>query len=189
MKHSNLDKIVWGAPSFWIERFPLYCGHHLGFFRQQGVEIEIWYSYGGPELARAVQAGDIHIGEMGLPPFVTAYTRGLPARIIGSSTIQQLESPWVIANQQFRPAALRIFHPGCGQLRSDFQLGEPQAGAANRVPPFPTPEQFSGRTRHHGRQQRTGIVMPSGHPNCVGGIYVGIRYILWVLSKLDVTSF
>jgi len=86
-----MQKVVWGAPSFWMERFPLYWGIHKGFFRQQGIDLEIWYSYGGPELARAFNTGRIHIGEMGLPPFVTAYRQGMAARIIGSSVIQQLD--------------------------------------------------------------------------------------------------
>lgn len=86
-----MQKVVWGAPSFWIERFPLFWGIDQGFFAKQGIDLEIWYSYGGPELARAVNAGSIHIGEMGLPPFVTAYRQGMAARIIGSSVIQQLD--------------------------------------------------------------------------------------------------
>jgi len=86
-----MQKVVWGAPSFWIERFPLYWGIDQGFFAKQGIALDIWYSYGGPELARAVSKGQIHIGEMGLPPFVTAYRQGLRAKIIGSSVIQQLD--------------------------------------------------------------------------------------------------
>jgi NitT/TauT family transport system substrate-binding protein len=86
-----MQKVVWGAPSFWIERLPLYWGIDQGLFAKQGIDLEIWYSYGGPELARAVNAGSIHIGEMGLPPFVTAYRQGMAARIIGSSVIQQLD--------------------------------------------------------------------------------------------------
>jgi len=86
-----MQKVVWGAPSFWIERFPLYWGIDQGYFAKQGIDLEIWYSYGGPELARAVNGGTIHIGEMGLPPFVTAYRQGMAARIIGSSVIQQLD--------------------------------------------------------------------------------------------------
>ena len=86
-----MQKVVWGAPSFWIERFPLYWGIDQGFFTEQGIDLEIWYSYGGPELARAVNDGSIHIGEMGLPPFVAAYQQGLAARIIGSSVMQQLD--------------------------------------------------------------------------------------------------
>jgi NitT/TauT family transport system substrate-binding protein len=86
-----MQKVVWGAPSFWIERFPLYWGIDQGFFANQGIDLEIWYAYGGPELARAVSNGRIHVGEMGLPPFVTAYREGLQAKIVGSSVIQQLD--------------------------------------------------------------------------------------------------
>ena len=86
-----MQKVVWGAPSFWIERFPLYWGIDQGFFAKQGIDLEIWYAYGGPELAQAVDSGRIHIGEMGLPPFVTAYRQGLRAKIVGSSVIQQLD--------------------------------------------------------------------------------------------------
>ena len=90
-KEKTMNKVVWGAPSFWIERFPLYWGIDKGFFAKQGIDLEIWYAYGGPELARAVSRGRIHIGEMGVPPFVTAYRQGLQAKIIGSSVIQQLD--------------------------------------------------------------------------------------------------
>ena len=86
-----MQKVVWGAPSFWIERFPLYWGIDQGFFAEQSIDLDIWYAYGGPELARAISDGRIHIGEMGLPPFVTAYRQGLRAKIIGSSVIQQLD--------------------------------------------------------------------------------------------------
>ena len=86
-----MQKVVWGAPSFWIERFPLYWGIDQGFFANQGIDLEIWYAYGGPELARAVSNGRIHVGEMGLPPFVKAYREGLQAKIVGSSVIQQLD--------------------------------------------------------------------------------------------------
>ena len=91
MSPSVLEPVVWGAPSFWIERFPLYWGIHKGLFRDRGIDLSIWYSYGGPELAAAVNAGRIHIGEMGLPPFVAAFRQGMAARIIGSSVIRQLD--------------------------------------------------------------------------------------------------
>jgi ABC-type nitrate/sulfonate/bicarbonate transport system substrate-binding protein len=91
MTSHPLEKVVWGAPSFWIERFPLYWGIHQGYFTDQGIDLHIQYLYGGPELARTFNDGSIHIGEMGLPPFATAYQQGMNARIIGSSVIQQLD--------------------------------------------------------------------------------------------------
>jgi NitT/TauT family transport system substrate-binding protein len=86
-----MQKVMWGAPSFWIERFPLYWGIDQGYFAEQDIDLQIWYAYGGPELARAINAGRIHIGEMGLPPFVSAYRQTRAARIIGSSVFQQLD--------------------------------------------------------------------------------------------------
>ncbi len=85
------EKVIWGVPSFWIERFPLYYGRNRGFFEKRGIDLEIRYYWGGPELVAAVSAGEVWIGEMGLPPFLKAYADGLPVRAIGSSTIQQLD--------------------------------------------------------------------------------------------------
>lgn len=84
------DEVVWGVPSFWIERFPLYFGKHKGFFSKRNISLKIEYFWGGPELARAVAQRKVLIGEMGLPPFLKALSEGLQAQVIGSSTIQQL---------------------------------------------------------------------------------------------------
>ena len=85
------EHLTWGVPSFWIERFPLYYGRHRGFFEERDIALEIRYFWGGPELAEGVKRRRVLIGEMGLPPFLKAYADGLPARVIGSSTIQQLD--------------------------------------------------------------------------------------------------
>ena len=86
-----MQKVVWGTPSFWIERFPLYWGIEQSFFEKQDIDLDIWYGYGASKLTRAVSNGHIHIGEMGLPPFVTAFRQGLRAKIIGSSVVQKLD--------------------------------------------------------------------------------------------------
>jgi ABC-type nitrate/sulfonate/bicarbonate transport system substrate-binding protein len=86
-----MERVIWGVPSFWIERFPLYYGRRRGFFAERGINLQIRYYWGGPELAAAVSEGRVWIGEMGLPPLLKAYADGLPVRVIGSSTIQQLD--------------------------------------------------------------------------------------------------
>jgi ABC-type nitrate/sulfonate/bicarbonate transport system substrate-binding protein len=103
----SMERIVWGVPSFWIERLPLYYGRWRGFFRMRGIDLEIRYYWGGPELAGAVARGEVWIGEMGLPPFLKAYTDGLPARAIGSSTIQRLVHYRVARPQISKMADLR----------------------------------------------------------------------------------
>ena len=37
-----MQKVVWGAPSFWIERFPLDWGIDQGFFAKQSMALDIW---------------------------------------------------------------------------------------------------------------------------------------------------
>lgn len=86
-----IEKLLWGAPSFWIERLPLYIGKHWGFFRDHQLSVELKYSWGGPELVSKVKQGRVLIGELGLPPFLKGFSQGLPARVIGSSLVQQLD--------------------------------------------------------------------------------------------------
>lgn len=87
----NLTPVLWGAPSFWIERFPLRYGVEKRIFQHLGVCPEIKVYHGGPELLQAVQDNRVHVGEIGLPPFLAAFSQGLPARIIGSTFIRSLD--------------------------------------------------------------------------------------------------
>ena len=82
----------WGAPSLWINLFPIYWGRLRGFFRENGIDLKVKYFHGGPELVEAVHKGSIRIGNMGVPPFLKAFSEGLPAKIIGSTAIQRLDS-------------------------------------------------------------------------------------------------
>ena len=83
--------VLWGAPSFWIERFPLVYGVENRIFQRLGVCPEVKVHHGGPELLQAVRDNRVHVGEIGLPPFLAAFSQGLPARIIGSTFIQNLD--------------------------------------------------------------------------------------------------
>lgn len=85
------DKVIWGTPSLWIERLPLFYGKELGAFQKYGVEPEVKIFHGGPELLQQVRSGTVHIGEIGLPPFSKAFSEGLSARIVASTFIRQLD--------------------------------------------------------------------------------------------------
>ena len=84
-------KVIFGVPSFWIERLPEIYAVEKGLFEKRDIDLEIKYHFGGPELCQAVNAGEVHIGNLGFPPFLKAYIDGIPARIIGSANLQQLD--------------------------------------------------------------------------------------------------
>jgi len=87
--------LVWAAPSMWIERVPLLLAQKLHLFQAAGLPpVELRITDGGPELIEQIRAGDVHIGEIGLFPFLVASKEGapaLPAKLVGSSFIQQLD--------------------------------------------------------------------------------------------------
>ena len=60
-------------------------------FQRLGVCPEVKVHHGGPELLQAVRDSRVHVGEIGLPPFLAAFSQGLPARIIGSTFIRSLD--------------------------------------------------------------------------------------------------
>ena len=95
------DKVIWGTPSFWMNVFPLYYGKEKGFFLEQGIDLEIEYLHGGPELLRAVQEEKIQVGTIGLPPFSKAFAEGLPAKIVGSAIMRQLNY-YVVARPEIQ---------------------------------------------------------------------------------------
>ena len=95
------DKVIWGTPSFWMNVFPLYYGKEKGFFLEQGIDLEIEYLHGGPELVRAVQEEKIQVGTIGLPPFSKAFAEGLPAKIVGSAIMRQLNY-YVVARPEIQ---------------------------------------------------------------------------------------
>ena len=95
------DKVIWGTPALWMNVFPLYYGKEKGFFLEQGIDLEIEYFHGGPELVRAVQEVKIQVGTIGLPPFSKAFAEGLPAKIVGSAIMRQLNY-YVVARPEIQ---------------------------------------------------------------------------------------
>jgi ABC-type nitrate/sulfonate/bicarbonate transport system substrate-binding protein len=63
----------------------LRLGIEKGFFREQGIELEVRTVFVGPEIAAELDAGRLPIGELGTPPGLTAMANGARFKIVGSS--------------------------------------------------------------------------------------------------------
>ena len=62
----------------------LRLGAEKGFFRDEGVDLQLRVVFGGPEIAAEFNSGRLWIGELGTPPGLTALAKGAQFRIIGS---------------------------------------------------------------------------------------------------------
>ncbi len=67
------------------EALQLRLGIARGFFREEGIDLQLRIVFGGPEIARAYDEGSLKIGELGTPPATTAIGRGARFRIVASS--------------------------------------------------------------------------------------------------------
>ena len=67
------------------EALQLRLGIARGFFREEGIDLQLRIVFGGPEIARAYDEGRLKIGELGTPPATTAIGRGARFRIVASS--------------------------------------------------------------------------------------------------------
>ena len=56
-----------------------------GFFAREGIDLTVRTVFGGPEMSAAVESGEVHVGEVGTPPGLTAIGAGRRIRIVGSA--------------------------------------------------------------------------------------------------------
>ena len=59
--HAETLKIAVGQKGFWDTSIPVW-GDRAGFFKKEGLELEILYTDGGAETQQAVISGSVEIG-------------------------------------------------------------------------------------------------------------------------------
>jgi ABC-type nitrate/sulfonate/bicarbonate transport system substrate-binding protein len=79
------------------EALQLRLGVARGFFHEEGIDLALKIVFGGPEIARAYDAGELKIGELGTPPATTAIGRGARFRIVASGVRRRAVQYFVAA--------------------------------------------------------------------------------------------
>jgi len=94
----SLTTIDYGIPTD-KEGIQLRLGVEKGFFRDEGVDLNIKVVFGGPEIAASYDAGTMIVGELGSPPATTAIAAGARFKIIASG-IRQHAVQYFVARPQ-----------------------------------------------------------------------------------------
>lgn len=76
-------RLDYGVPTD-KEGLQVRLGVERGFFRDEGIDLNVRIIFGGPEIAAAYDSGALMVGELGSPPGTTAIARGARFRVIGS---------------------------------------------------------------------------------------------------------
>jgi NitT/TauT family transport system substrate-binding protein len=90
-------KIASPQPGSWESAIPI-LGQQQGFFRKQGLDLEIVNTSGSGETLQAVISGAVDIGlSAGTVGVFGAHARGAPIRIIGASETGSADTFWYVA--------------------------------------------------------------------------------------------
>src|SRR3984957_2217620 len=78
----------------------LRLGAEKGFFRDEGIDLNVRIVFGGPEIAAQFDSGHLPVGELGTPPGLTALAKGARFKIIGSG-IRRGAVQYFVAHTRF----------------------------------------------------------------------------------------
>lgn len=95
--------VTYGIPTD-KEAIQLRLGLAKGFFRAEGIGLDLRVVFGGPEIARAYSSGELAVGELGSPPATTALANGARFTIVGSS-IRRAALQYLVAAPGFEDIA------------------------------------------------------------------------------------
>jgi NitT/TauT family transport system substrate-binding protein len=89
-------KIASPQPGSWESAIPV-LGQQQGFFRRQGLDLEIVNTSGSGETLQAVISGAVDVGlSAGTVGVLGAHARGAPIRIIGASETGSTDTFWYV---------------------------------------------------------------------------------------------
>jgi len=72
-------------------------GQRAGFFKKQGLDLEILWTQGSGETQQAVLSGSVDIGvAVGIMGALSSYSKGAPVRIIGAETTGASDLFWYV---------------------------------------------------------------------------------------------
>lgn len=79
---ASVDRVVvqWGSPSPNTGYVPLFAAIEAGFFRDEGIEVEVRHSRGAPLAAQMVSSNDAEIGNFSYEPVIQGYSKGLKGK-------------------------------------------------------------------------------------------------------------
>lgn len=104
MAQQDCVDFTWGHANHGGQHdWPFVMALRQGFFLAEGINLNIQVVPGGEALAQAMGRGEIQVGRMGSPPFLTAVGNGvLAGKIIASSVIHNLDHFFFVVRPEIR---------------------------------------------------------------------------------------
>lgn len=100
-ENSNLTKIKVAEVAHSIFYTPQYVAHALGYFEEEGLDVEIILTPGADKVTAAVLSGDVQIGFCGSEGTIYAYNQGQEDYLVTFSGLTKRDGSFIVAREKY----------------------------------------------------------------------------------------
>lgn len=99
-KESKLTKIKLAEVTHSIFYAPQYIAHSLGYFEEEGLDVEIILTSGADKVTAAVLSGDVQIGFCGSESTIYNYNQGNKDYLINFAGLTKKDGSFLVAREK-----------------------------------------------------------------------------------------
>lgn len=96
----ELQKVTLNEVAHSIFYAPQYAAYELGYFEEEGIDLEIVTGFGADKVMTAVLSGDAEIGFMGSETTVYAYNQGAADYVVNFAQLTQRAGNFLVAREE-----------------------------------------------------------------------------------------
>ena len=100
-KNNNLTSVKVAEVAHSIFYIPQYIAHSLGYFEEEGLDVEIILASGADKVTAAVLSGDVQIGFCGSEATIYVYNQGEEDYLVNFSALTKRDGSFIVARQKY----------------------------------------------------------------------------------------
>ena len=99
--NSDLTKVRVAEVTHSIFYAPQYVAHSLGYFEEEGLDVEIILTSGADKVTSAVLSGDVEIGFCGSEATVYVYNNGEKDYLVNFAGLTKRDGSFIVAREKY----------------------------------------------------------------------------------------
>ena len=100
-QNSDLKKIKVAEVAHSIFYIPQYVAHSLGYFEEEGLDVEIILASGADKVTAAVLSGDVEIGFCGSEATIYVYNNGEKDYLVNFAGLTKRDGSFIVAREKY----------------------------------------------------------------------------------------
>lgn len=99
--NSNLKKVTVAEVTHSVFYAPQYAAHALGYFEEEGLDVEIILTSGADKVTAAVLSGDVEIGFCGSEATIYVYNQGEKDHLVNFAGLTKRDGSFLVSREKY----------------------------------------------------------------------------------------